>query len=274
MTKNVIKPSIQAALDEAHPTGPGHHPSVRSSLERPDDVFDPNDPDQQGLPLAGAHRNMEELARQRALTDATLYGEGFIQQQAGANINTAYIPLGNALAGQRGEFTETQQAPVDPNDPDQQGLPLAGDIGEAIGHNEAKFDLDEQRKIQDFVKQACTRVVSGVDGVKVTNVPIQDMLATHMDFGAAIRCMEAGNRVQRDGWNGKNMWIAISGLEGPRSVIATNFWSKHASDYAREIGGAALVLPCIIMKTATGEILMGWLASQSDMLAKDWRIVP
>ena len=27
------------------------------------------------------------------------------------------------------------------------------------------------------------------------------------------------------------------------------------------------------MKTATGEILMGWLASQTDMLAEDWRIV-
>jgi len=27
------------------------------------------------------------------------------------------------------------------------------------------------------------------------------------------------------------------------------------------------------MKTATGEILMGWLASQTDMLADDWTIV-
>jgi hypothetical protein len=33
------------------------------------------------------------------------------------------------------------------------------------------------------------------------------------------------------------------------------------------------VLPCIIMKTATDEILMGWLASQTDILAEDWLIV-
>jgi hypothetical protein len=118
-----------------------------------------------------------------------------------------------------------------------------------------------------------TRISSSNEGVEVTNVPVNEVYAGCMDFGHAIRCMEAGNRVQREGWNGKGMWIAISGLEGPRSVIATNFWSKHASDYAHEIGGAALVLPCIIMKTATGEILMGWLASQSDMLAKDWRLV-
>jgi hypothetical protein len=30
------------------------------------------------------------------------------------------------------------------------------------------------------------------------------------------------------------------------------------------------VLPYIIMKTADDKILMGWLASQSDMLAEDW----
>lgn len=94
-----------------------------------------------------------------------------------------------------------------------------------------------------------------------------------MDFGLAIRCMEAGKRVQRAGWNGKGMWIALSGLDGPREVDFDQFWSKIGSDYAKSIGGAAVVLPCFIMKTATGEILMGWLASQTDMLAKDWRLV-
>jgi hypothetical protein len=93
------------------------------------------------------------------------------------------------------------------------------------------------------------------------------------DFGCAIRSMECGLRVQRRGWNGRDMWIALSGMEGPREVQAADLWSRNAKNYALDNGGAALVLPCIIMKTATGEILMGWLASQSDMLAKDWRIV-
>lgn len=39
---------------------------------------------------------------------------------------------------------------------------------------------------------------------------------------------------------------------------------------AREV---ATALPSITMKTATGEILVGWLASQTDMLADDWVIV-
>jgi hypothetical protein len=38
-------------------------------------------------------------------------------------------------------------------------------------------------------------------------------------------------------------------------------------------GGTADVLPCITMKTATGEVLMGCLASQTDVLSDDWGVV-
>lgn len=96
---------------------------------------------------------------------------------------------------------------------------------------------------------------------------------TAMSFGHALAAMKAGERVARTGWNGKGMWLALSGPNGPREIAYENFWSKHASEYARLNGGSAAVLPCIIMKTATGEILMGWLASQTDMLAEDWTIV-
>lgn len=58
-----------------------------------------------------------------------------------------------------------------------------------------------------------------------------------------------------------------------REVPAENFWSPHNAEHARQSGGKATVLPSITMKTATGEILMGWLASQTDMLAEDWQIV-
>lgn len=33
------------------------------------------------------------------------------------------------------------------------------------------------------------------------------------------------------------------------------------------------MLPTITMKAATGEILMGWLASRTDMLAEDWVVL-
>jgi len=94
-----------------------------------------------------------------------------------------------------------------------------------------------------------------------------------MDFGDAIHALEEGKRVARVGWNGKGMWLSLSGpLEG-RVTAADKFWSKNNAEYATLNGGAAVVLPSITMKTADGAILMGWLASQTDMFAKDWEIV-
>lgn len=94
-----------------------------------------------------------------------------------------------------------------------------------------------------------------------------------MDFGDALRALKDGKRVARSGWNGKGMWLALSGGVVGRMVHAENFWSQANQDYAESLGGKAHVLPCITMKTATGEILMGWLASQTDMLAEDWVVV-
>lgn len=93
-----------------------------------------------------------------------------------------------------------------------------------------------------------------------------------MDFGDAIRALKVGQKVARINWNDKGMWLSISGLH-PRTIDADQFWSANNIAYAESCGGAATVLPCITMKTATGEILMGWLASQTDMLAEDWVIV-
>lgn len=91
------------------------------------------------------------------------------------------------------------------------------------------------------------------------------------DFGNAIRAMKEGARVCRAGWNGKGMWLALS--PGNPRLEAGKFWAGPNRAYAQENGGSAPVLPCITMKTATGEILMGWLASQTDMLAEDWHVL-
>lgn len=92
------------------------------------------------------------------------------------------------------------------------------------------------------------------------------------DIGWAVARLKNGEKVRRRGWNGKGMWLSLSGAAGPVQVRADDFWSGNNAEYAREQGGSAIVLPCITMKTATGEILMGWLASQSDLLATDWEI--
>ncbi|WP_408592047.1 DUF2829 domain-containing protein [Paracoccus marcusii] len=94
---------------------------------------------------------------------------------------------------------------------------------------------------------------------------------TGMSFGLAIEAMKAGQRVARAGWNGKGMWLALGG--GNPATPAASFWNLHTAAFAVANGGTAPVLPYILMKTATGEILMGWLASQTDMLADDWQVV-
>jgi hypothetical protein len=92
-----------------------------------------------------------------------------------------------------------------------------------------------------------------------------------MTFGDALIMLKAGQRVARAGWNGKGMWLALSCGE-TKDVPADRFWSEHNRAHAEACGGTAKVLPSITMKTADGEILMGWLASQTDMLAEDWRV--
>lgn len=95
-----------------------------------------------------------------------------------------------------------------------------------------------------------------------------------MSFGDALVMLEAGKKVARAGWNGKGMWISLSGAPGGHLIAGSMFWSEHNAKFAyKQPGGHARVLPCITMKTATDEILMGWLASQTDMLAKDWQVV-
>lgn len=92
-----------------------------------------------------------------------------------------------------------------------------------------------------------------------------------MNIGEAVAALKAGACVARAGWNGKNMWLAYS--PGSASLPAEKFWAGANRAYAEGNGGSAAVLPCITMKTATGEILMGWLASQTDLLAEDWQVV-
>jgi len=97
-----------------------------------------------------------------------------------------------------------------------------------------------------------------------------------LTFGDALHMLKLGKKVARVGWNGKGMWLSLSG-DGDREVSAENFWSANNAQFARDNGGVATVLPCITMKTTNAHgrvaILMSWLASQTDVLSEDWLVV-
>lgn len=94
-----------------------------------------------------------------------------------------------------------------------------------------------------------------------------------MTFGMAIEAMKRGKKVARRGWNGKGMWLCVPLCDGPKEIPATGIWGKPNAEYAEQNGGTVKVMPYVTMKTADGSIVIGWLASQTDMLAEDWAVV-
>jgi hypothetical protein len=93
-----------------------------------------------------------------------------------------------------------------------------------------------------------------------------------MNFGQAIALLKAGHRVARIGWNGKGMWLALT----PSSTIpAEAVKPGHAlSQIAAELPQSSYAIGAHIdMRAADGTLVVGWLASQTDMLAEDWQHV-
>ena len=72
--------------------------------------------------------------------------------------------------------------------------------------------------------------------------------------------MYNGQHIQRAGWNGKNMYVFL-GRCSPNDIVgATMTMSAPECSF-------------LCMFDAKGHIVVGWVASQEDMLADDWDIV-
>ena len=83
-----------------------------------------------------------------------------------------------------------------------------------------------------------------------------------MNFGKAIEALREGKKVARDGWNGKNQYIELATNISYVNANGTVVNCEHDA-----IGNKAIAF------VGTSGVQMGWLASQSDMLADDWHIV-
>lgn len=71
-----------------------------------------------------------------------------------------------------------------------------------------------------------------------------------MNIGEALGALKDGERVQREGWNGKGQWLEL----------------QVPDDHSK------MTLPYIYISTVTQD-LVPWLASQTDILADDWEVV-
>lgn len=83
-----------------------------------------------------------------------------------------------------------------------------------------------------------------------------------MNFGDALNLIKEGKFVQREGWNGKGMYIFFIGIK----MSEGNGWT-----FTNGKNDNCGLLPFIAMKTVTGEVVP-WLASQTDILSEDWLV--
>lgn len=82
-----------------------------------------------------------------------------------------------------------------------------------------------------------------------------------MTFGEAIEAAKNGARIQREGWNGKKQYVELATCISYKDADGEIVNCTHDA-----IGNRALAF------VGTSGVQMGWLASQADMLAEDWRI--
>ena len=75
-------------------------------------------------------------------------------------------------------------------------------------------------------------------------------MAEQFGIGRAVKEMQNGERVTRQGWNGPSQYLE---LQVP---------DEHSK----------MTLPYIYIRTVQGD-LVPWLASQTDILAVDWEVV-
>jgi len=83
-----------------------------------------------------------------------------------------------------------------------------------------------------------------------------------MNFGQAIQLVKEGKRVQREGWNGKAQYIELATCISYKNTKGEIINVEHDA-----IGNSAIAF------VGTSGVQLGWLASQADMLANDWKEV-
>jgi hypothetical protein len=90
-----------------------------------------------------------------------------------------------------------------------------------------------------------------------------------LTFEEALASLKLGRKIQRSGWNGKGMWIVLQ--KAYPDGIPINKNTAEATGMAE--GTVCKFLPYVMMKTAD-DSFVPWLASQTDILAEDWKTVP
>lgn len=77
-------------------------------------------------------------------------------------------------------------------------------------------------------------------------------------FGAALEYLKRGSKITRHGWNGKGMWLELQRPDRHSKMTLPYVFLCYPTDVISPTPGARVP----------------WLASQTDMLAEDWAVLP
>ena len=85
-----------------------------------------------------------------------------------------------------------------------------------------------------------------------------------MNFGEALEKVKAGYAISRTGWNGKGQFVYLISARDLQVGLMSGYGGYE---------GEPVFTDTLAILTAHNQIQVGWLASPSDMLAEDWRVV-
>lgn len=101
----------------------------------------------------------------------------------------------------------------------------------------------------------------------------------NLTFSEALSALKLGMRISRENWNGKNMFLYLN----KGSIDISTLSNEDSFEIIEGIPGKLFDtgdkgtftrLPNINMSNANSRTVTGWLASQTDLLAEDWCILP
>lgn len=121
--------------------------------------------------------------------------------------------------------------------------------------------------------ESATVCISDGDPLSIKEIPLAESSGEPVfGFDTAIRLLKRGYHLSRSGWNGKNMCVYMNhgshDFSKEASAAKVNNVSSHL--FQRGAEGTVTRMPNINMTAADGSTVMGWLASQTDILAEDW----
>ena len=121
---------------------------------------------------------------------------------------------------------------------------------------EAKMAYIDKTYGDDLVHSGCKQICIENYAFECMDEP--------MDFGSALMNLKEGHKIARKGWNGKGMFL----------FLADNIDFDTPADLTcvQDLEGD-LTCPSIVIKTEDNKLVVGWLASQTDMLAEDWVVL-